>query len=251
MFYLNLWKMIFKKHFISKIVFALLFIGLIPGMSALKLVKNVTQENPYFHVLYNKSETAIDFSEKLSNIPGVVEISQIPGRKIKEQIRSNLSQEAVSLINELDFDYSGVTVSISNNLKGKAKKLLKQYIRKIAGDDVEVSQVFQPKEQEMSQLGFLARIEVQLGILLFLWLVMSFIFSKQERNFLYLSHHFNRGRGIRLKTYLFNYFSYATLFGLSFYLIHSMNFQKELMAFLILAFLIGFLPYSKSLKWQN
>lgn len=243
--------MIYKKHFFSKFIFALFFIGLIPGMSALKLVKHESQENPYFHVLYNKSETSVDFSERLSNIPGVVEISQIPGSKIKEKIRSNLDQDAISIINELDFDYSGVTVSISNELKGKAKNLLKQYIRKIAGDDVEVSQVFQPKVQIMSQLGFLAKIEVQLGILLLLWLVMSSVFSKQERNFLYLSHHFNRGKGIRLKTYFFNFFLYGTLFATSFLLVYFGKFYTELAVFFILAFLIGFIPYSKSLKWQS
>ena len=251
MFYLNLWKMIYKKHFISKGTFAILFIGFIPLMGVLKLVKHEEQKYPYFHVLYNKNDNSIDFSKKLSNIPGVMEVSEISGSEISEKIRINLGPDAISMINELDFDYSGFTVSISTELKEKAKELLKQYIRKVAGEDTEVSQVFQPKVQVMSQIGFLAKVEIQLGILLIFWIIMSSVFSRQERNFLYLSHHFNRGKGIRFKTYIFNFVLYSFFLTATFILVDLQKHHLELITFFAIAFISGLIPYSKSLKWQN
>lgn len=250
MFYLNLWKMIFKKHMVGKILLGLLFVGFIPFTSSLKLVKNTKIENPYFHVLFQESEQTSSINTKLKDIPGIVSIARIPAESIKKKLRLSLDAESGSMMNEIDFDYSGLTISISQELKGKAKELLKKYIKKMAGDDVEISQVFQPKEQTFSQLGILADIRIQLSILFIFWLFMVTMFAKQERNFLYLSRQFHRGRAVGLKTYLFNFLIYMGIFCVSFLVIHQLKFNQELFIFILACGLVGVLPYSQKLKWQ-
>lgn len=242
--------MIFKKHMLGKTLLGLLFLGFIPLMSSLKFVKSTEVENPYFHVLFHADEQADLMNAKLQKIPGIENVVSISPEEIRRKLKNSLSSDSMSLMNEIDFEYTGLTVSISQELKGKAKELLKKYIKKMAGDDIEISQIYHPKAMEFSQLGYLADIRIQLGLMFLLWLFMCSIFSKQERNFLYLSRQFHRGKAVAYKTYAFNFILYVGLFSLVFALVHNLKFKNELMFFVLACLTFGMAPYFQKLTWK-
>lgn len=251
MLYLKIWKMTFKKSFFARIMSILLIAGFLPMLNSLSNIESIEIRDPYFHVLIQTSENFGSIVDRLQELPGIKKVQSISSQALKANLKKTVGEEAESLLNELDFEYSGLKVSISSELRLKAQELLQTYIEKIAGDNVEVGPTIYPNNNKSNiKFSFLMNPYFQFGIIGLAWLAFSIYFKRNEKSIFYLFNQFNRKNSAQLGIYFLNFIMTFAIFlfiGIYFQTIEG---PQTIAIALLGIFVLGLLPHLKKNQWH-
>ena len=160
MFYLKIFS---KSLAYSKIASTIMFFSLVALFVTQlnierieRLVLNqdsLLDKNPYFYAIIPETSNINYLKRKLIDLPGVKKVGLLSQKKIKEHVRTVLESTQVSFdSNLLDLNYSGLKIGISPDLKKRSLNLIRNYIKRIAGEgDVTLGAVKKPLSNEKSK----------------------------------------------------------------------------------------------------
>lgn len=143
MFYLRIF---FQSLFQSKLSLALALLSLGGMFGTLAFRENVEKlvlskkvrenSNPYFYAVIPETANANYLRRKLMSLPGVKQVNMMGDQKITEHVRSVLESTQITFDDQLlDLKYSGLKVGLSPDLKPRSLNLIRNYIKRLAGEN--------------------------------------------------------------------------------------------------------------------
>ena len=104
--------------------------------------------------------------------------------------------------------YSSLTVELSQNLKSKSQKLVKEYLTRLVGESsLTLSSIKYPKQKEET-VGFKDQLlayadSIILAVVALMWALLFVSVLKKNASYFYLVEKFQRKSNIKLKAYSF------------------------------------------------
>ncbi|MEC7275431.1 MAG: hypothetical protein VXV96_03850 [Bdellovibrionota bacterium] len=157
MFYLvTFYRTLFSKPMVAALwgcglfLITFSFVGRGTLESKLVLSTKPTQVNPYFFAVMPKGINAEYVKRKLLDIPGVDKVNLMAEASIESHVKSVLESTQLDWDSDiLDLNYSGLKVSLSQDLKPRSQKLIRNYLTRIAGEkDVTLGAIKTPRQEE-------------------------------------------------------------------------------------------------------
>ncbi|MCR9203399.1 MAG: hypothetical protein NXH75_02400 [Halobacteriovoraceae bacterium] len=193
MFYL---KIFFQSLFQSKLSLTLVLLSLGGMFGTLAFKDNVEKlvlsqkalesSHPYFYAVIPDTANANYLRRKLLSLPGVKQVNMMGDKKISEHVRAVLESTQIAFDESLmDLKYSGLKVGLSPDLKPRSLNLIRNYIKRLAGEnDVTLGAVKNPeltKTKAPLKLVFLKTTRWVPALFMLMYLVGLFLMSQVLR----------------------------------------------------------------------
>lgn len=210
----------------------------------------------YFNSLISKDIELEQVRTKVIDLPGVISFEALSKKDIKSAVKGlsaevGFSNSEIKMMSSLN----SFKINLQDNLSQKSIDLIREYLKRIAGDDnILLGAVTKKINNDVVIKSFLMAIkdwpmQVVVGFLFLLWTICFFTFNSRITNYSYIIEKFQRRSSVKLKMVLM---MFAVLVALNTMLAYNVA-QISVLSLLITSttFLIIPFIFCYQLKWNK
>jgi hypothetical protein len=169
------------------------------------------RQDPYFHVLIDRNQNVSKIARKLTELPGVMKVKSLPTAELERTLGEVVEQVDASLESLVsDFPFEGIKIVLKNELGSKGEKIIRNYIKRLAGGSDNVNFGVTVREDVAKRKKALAseplyvkalsyKHHIVIAFSFFVWFFLSMVFFKKMKGWLYCMEHFQRKSNFNFK----------------------------------------------------